>query len=92
VLEASYAAATGNTAQVYAVRPHRTGKTLVADVVTCPTLGATAGQPQVNPLLDNYEGMAIVPGRRADTIHLISDDNFNAVQVTRVLTLTARLP
>jgi hypothetical protein len=92
VLEAAYAAATGNTALLYAVRPHHPGKTLIADLVTCPTLGATAKQPQVNPLLDNYEGMAVVPGRRADTIHLISDDNFNPAQVTRVLTLTAQLP
>jgi hypothetical protein len=65
---------------------------LVADLVKCPTLGATAKQPQANPLLDNYEGMAVVPGRRADTIELISDDNFGATQITRLLTLTARLP
>lgn len=68
------------------------GSKLVADLVKCPTLGATAKQPQANPLLDNYEGMAIVPGRRADTIELISDDNFGATQITRVLTLSARLP
>ncbi len=74
--------------------PARTilSSTLVADLVTCPTLGATAKQPQANPLLDNYEGMAIVPGRRSDRIELISDDNFGATQITRVLTLTARLP
>jgi hypothetical protein len=68
------------------------GSKLVADLVKCPTLGATAKQPQANPLLDNYEGMAIVPGRRSDTIELISDDNFGATQITRVLTLSARLP
>jgi len=67
-------------------------KTLVADLVDCPTLGAQARQPQANPLLDNYEGMAVTPGRRADTITLISDDNFNAAQITRLLTLTSRLP
>ena len=66
-------------------------KKLLADVVKCPTLGATAKQPQTNPLLDNYEGMAIVPGRHASTIELISDDNFGATQITRVLTLSARL-
>lgn len=66
-------------------------KTLVADVVKCPTLGATAKQPQTNPLMDNYEGMAIVPGRHSSTIELISDDNFGATQITRVLTLSARL-
>jgi hypothetical protein len=34
----------------------------------------------------------VVPGRRASTVHLISDDNFGATQITRVLTLTAQLP
>jgi hypothetical protein len=67
-------------------------KSLVADLVKCPTLGAVAKEPQANPLLDNYEGMAVVEGRRADTIELISDDNFGATQITRVLTLSARLP
>jgi hypothetical protein len=67
-------------------------KSLVADLVKCPTLGAVAKQPQANPLLDNYEGMAVVPGRRTSTIELISVDNFGATQITRVLTLTARLP
>jgi hypothetical protein len=68
-------------------------KSLVADLVKCPTLGAPSREPQANPLLDNYEGMAIVPGRRGvDTVELISDDNFSATQFTRVLTLTARLP
>jgi hypothetical protein len=36
--------------------------------------------------------MAVVAGRRTSTIELISDDNFGATQITRVLTLTARLP
>jgi hypothetical protein len=67
-------------------------KSLVADLVACPTLGAPAREPQANPLLDNYEGMAVVPGRRAYRVELISDDNFNALQFTRVLTLKARLP
>jgi hypothetical protein len=68
-------------------------KTLVADLVKCPTLGAPSREPQANPLLDNYEGMAVTPGRHGrSTIDLISDDNFNPLQFTRVLTLTARLP
>jgi hypothetical protein len=66
-------------------------KRLVAHLVDCPTLGAPAREPQANPLLDNYEGMAVTPGRHADTITLISDDNFNATQYTRLLTLTASL-
>ena len=67
-------------------------KSLVADLVRCPTLGAPSREPQANPLLDNYEGMAVVPGRHGYTVHLISDDNFNPLQFTRVLTLEARLP
>jgi hypothetical protein len=66
-------------------------KTLVAHLVGCPTLGAPSREPQANPLLDNYEGMAVTPGRTTDTITLISDDNFNAAQFTRLLTLTSQL-
>jgi hypothetical protein len=67
-------------------------KRLVADVTRCPSLGATSPQPQTNPLMDNYEGMAVDATRRPATVTLISDDNFGANQVTRVLNLTARLP
>jgi hypothetical protein len=108
VLEAAFDASKGNSISLYAVtnfsrtpdirevadaggRPS-VRKTLVADLVKCPSLGATAKEPQTNPLMDNYEGMAIVPGRHADTVHVISDDNFGATQTTRVLTLSARLP
>jgi hypothetical protein len=67
-------------------------KQLLADIVDCPTLGATSLQPQTNPLLDNYEGMAVTGevtwrGRRLVGISLISDDNFGATQTTRVLNL-----
>ena len=68
-------------------------KKLVADLVTCPTLGATAKETQANPLLDNFEGMAITGhGLGLTGISLISDDNFSATQTTRVLNLVARLP
>jgi uncharacterized protein len=69
-------------------------KTLVADLVKGPTLGATALETQTNPLLDNYEGMAITgigPGGTVG-VSLISDDNFGALQRTRVLNLAVRLP
>jgi hypothetical protein len=67
-------------------------KNLIGDLVQCPTLAAPSREPQANPLMDNYEGMAVVPGRHGYTVHLISDDNFNPLQFTRVLTLTVRLP
>jgi hypothetical protein len=67
-------------------------KTLVSHVTECPTLDAPSREPQVNPLMDNYEGMAVTAGRRTDTVTLISDDNFGATQFTRLLTLTAKLP
>ncbi|MEU5885949.1 esterase-like activity of phytase family protein [Streptomyces sp. NPDC047461] len=67
------------------------GKTLLADIVNCPTLGATARQPQPNPLLDNIEGM-VVTGRSqgAWKVLLVSDDNQNAVQTTRFYYLRVR--
>ena len=69
------------------------GKSLVADLVKCPTLGAVAKQTQANPLLDNYEGMAItVDVLGIAGVSLVSDDNFGATQITRVLNLVARLP
>ncbi|MFH8972778.1 esterase-like activity of phytase family protein [Streptomyces sp. NPDC017890] len=67
------------------------GKTLLADLADCPSLGATAKQPQPNPLLDNFEGMAVT-GRsrgRLDVL-IVSDDNQNAAQTTRFLRLRVR--
>ncbi len=68
-------------------------KTLVADVTACPSLGATSEEPQVNPLLDNFEGMTVGPLRHHRArVTLVSDDNFSDTQKTRLLTLVARLP
>ncbi|MFI6011297.1 esterase-like activity of phytase family protein [Streptomyces sp. NPDC051243] len=67
-------------------------KTLLADIAACPSLGATAKQPQPNPLLDNIEGMAVTgysPGRLK--VLLVSDDNQNAVQTTRFYHLRVRI-
>ncbi|GAA3818475.1 esterase-like activity of phytase family protein [Streptomyces phyllanthi] len=68
-------------------------KTLLADLVTCPSLGAVAKQPQPNPLLDNIEGM-VITGRGPGGLRLllVSDDNQNAVQTTRFYRLRVRLP
>ncbi|MDX3629552.1 esterase-like activity of phytase family protein [Streptomyces europaeiscabiei] len=68
-------------------------KTLLADLVNCP-LGATAKQPQPNPLLDNIEGMVVTgPSRSGGRLNvvLVSDDNQNAVQTTRFYSLRVRV-
>ncbi|GAA4822624.1 esterase-like activity of phytase family protein [Streptomyces ziwulingensis] len=67
-------------------------KTLLTDLAACPALGATAGQPQPNPLLDNIEGMAVT-GRTKDRLDvlLVSDDNQNTTQTTRFLRLRVRV-
>ncbi|PWI18249.1 hypothetical protein DI272_31980 [Streptomyces sp. Act143] len=67
-------------------------KTLLTDLVNCPSLGATAKQPQPNPLLDNIEGMAVT-GRAEGVwkVLLVSDDNQNAAQTTRFYHLRVRV-
>ncbi|GAA0474085.1 esterase-like activity of phytase family protein [Streptomyces sp. NPDC046215] len=74
------------------VRPVR--KTLLADIGACPSLGATARQPQPNPLLDNIEGLAVTGRDAAGRLRvlLVSDDNQNPKQITRLYSLTVRLP
>lgn len=47
-------------------------KTLVADVTRCPTLGATAKEAQTNPLMDNFEAMAVVSGHQRIRPHTVS--------------------
>ncbi|MFE0523130.1 esterase-like activity of phytase family protein [Streptomyces sp. NPDC058954] len=72
------------------VRP--IGKTLLADIAACPSLGATAKQPQPNPLLDNIEGMAVTGYSKGRLkVLLVSDDNQNAVQTTRFYYLRVRI-
>ncbi|MFG3097175.1 esterase-like activity of phytase family protein [Streptomyces sp. NPDC048202] len=71
------------------VRPM--SKTRLADLADCPTLGATARQPQPNPLLDNIEGMAVTGHRHALKVLLVSDDNQNPAQTTRLYRLKVRL-
>jgi hypothetical protein len=72
------------------VRPIR--KTLLADLADCPDLGATAKQPQPNPLLDNIEAMTVT-GRTGNRLNVLlaSDDNQNAAQTTRFYSLRVRL-
>ena len=107
-LERGFTAGVGNTVRVYrvslagaadvSVLPTLTGapadtflgKRLLLDLADCPPSGATAKQPQPNPLLDNVEGMTLSGDRR--TLTLVSDDNNNAVQTTRLYTLGVSLP
>ncbi|WP_225822755.1 esterase-like activity of phytase family protein [Streptomyces naphthomycinicus] len=73
------------------VRPIR--KTLLTDLSACPSLGATAKQPQPNPLLDNIEGMTVTGRDRTGRLRvlLVSDDNQNAAQTTRFYSLRVRV-
>ena len=68
-------------------------KELVFDLASCPPSGAPNSAPQANPLLDNFEGLALGPhlpgGRRA--LLLQSDNNFRATQITRVIVVGVRL-
>lgn len=69
------------------------GKVLLVDLADCPPSGATTPGTQPNPLLDNFEGMALgsnLPGGYR-TLLLQSDDNFNQTQVTRIIALGVRL-
>ncbi|MEU9402190.1 esterase-like activity of phytase family protein [Streptomyces sp. NPDC048242] len=67
-------------------------KTPLADIADCPTLGATARQPQPNPLLDNIEGMTVTgrDGKGRLKVLLVSDDNQNPAQTTRFYYLRVR--
>jgi hypothetical protein len=87
------AADTGGTATLAADSGAVVGKQLLADLVTCPSGGATAQQQQANPLLDNVEGMALL-GTRGDRLRLllVSDDNGRPTQTTRLYDLEVRLP
>lgn len=67
-------------------------KTLFLDVASLHAQGLPRErQPQSNPILDNYEGLAIGPrlpdGRRA--IFVVSDDNGRSDQVARILVLAS---
>ncbi|WP_309061833.1 esterase-like activity of phytase family protein [Streptomyces sp.] len=94
VLERGFTSGVGNTVRLYLADRHRAAfeKTLLADLVHCPSLGATAEQPQPNPLLDNIEGMVITGrGHGRLKVLLVSDDNQNDVQTTRFYALRVRV-
>ena len=66
-------------------------KELLVDLADCPPSGAKTapGAVQPNPLLDNFEALTLGPllpdGRQS--LVLMSDDNFNRSQTTRVIVL-----
>ncbi len=68
-------------------------KELLVDLADCPPSGAKTapGAVQPNPLLDNFEALTLGPvlpdGRQS--LVLVSDDNFNRSQTTRVIVLAA---
>jgi hypothetical protein len=68
-------------------------KSLVVDIGALPSDGVTHPGTQPNPILDNYEALALGPtlpdGRRV--VFVTSDDNASAEQVARILALAIRL-
>lgn len=92
------AANVGAVANLSSVPADVVGKQLVVDVTACPSLGAPAKETQVNPLMDNFEGMTVraarAPGETGyrARVSLISDDNFSPTQTTRIVNLAVRLP
>jgi len=68
-------------------------KTLVVDLATLPSQGVSHHSPQPNPVLENYESLALGPtrpdGKRI--VLLASDDNESADQRPRVLVLALAL-
>ncbi len=64
-------------------------KELLVDIVKCPPGDAIAKETQPNPLLDNFDGLALGPvvDGQYQTIYMLSDDNFSPLQVTRIIAL-----
>jgi len=100
VVERSFTRGVGNTVHLALADPRRaTGdlpiaRTLLADLGACPSLGATAQQPQTNPLLGDVEGMAVL-GRDPDgalRVMLVTDDDRDDARTTRLIDLRVRLP
>ena len=96
VVERSYTPGVGNTVHLALAEPRgdTLARTPLADLGACPDLGATTQQAQANPLLDNVEGMTVL-GRTPDgalRVLLVSDDNQDAEQTTRLYDLEVRLP
>lgn len=93
VLERGFQPDYGSTVRIYRVDFDEDAailtKTLVVDLASLPAEGVAHPGTQPNPLLDNYEALALGPpladGRL--TLFVTSDDNGSAEQVARVLVL-----
>jgi hypothetical protein len=93
VLERGYQPDYGSTVRIFRVDFDEDAdvltKTLIADLGTLPSEGIAHPGMQPNPILDNYEALALGPpladGRL--TLFVTSDDNGSATQVARVLVL-----
>lgn len=68
-------------------------KTLVIDLATLPARGVTRDSPQPNPVLENYEALALgsvqPDGRRL--LFVTADDNASSEQRPRILVLSAQI-
>jgi len=64
-------------------------KTLIVDIGTLPPGSASHPGPEPNPILENYEALALGPtlADRSRLLFVTSDDNASATQVPRVLVL-----
>lgn len=93
VLERGYQPDYGNTVRIFRVDFDEDAdvltKTLVVDVGALPSDGITHPSTQPNPILDNYEALALGPTRDDGriTLFVASDDNGSASQVARILVL-----
>lgn len=80
------------TAALSASSP-RVKKSLLVDLATLPGVGLPNDQPQPNPILANYEALALGPalpdGRRL--LFVTADDNERPTQVARILVLAVAL-
>ena len=93
VLERGFQPGYGSTVRIYRVDFDEDAdvltKALVVDLSTLPSDGVEHPGTQPNPILDNYEALAIGPtlddGRI--TLFVTSDDNGSDTQVARILVL-----
>lgn len=93
VLERGFQPDYGSTVRIYRVDFDEDAevltKALVIDLATLPSEGLSHPGTQPNPILDNYEALAIGPALEDGRLILFvtSDDNGSADQVARILVL-----